>query len=145
MTAGATFVRRTIAAGRRWRDAVRHDDRGNQALAAVLIYPFLLAFVFGLFQTAFYLHARNVAQHAANGAVQTARLEGATDADGVAAAEVRLDAAQGVVIDPAISVTRTPIEVTATIHGAVPSIIPFIPDWSLDQTASGPVERWIEP
>jgi Flp pilus assembly protein TadG len=145
MTFAPAFSRSVRAALRRWRDAARHDERGNQAITAVLVYPILLVFVFGIFQGALYMHARNVAQHAANGAVQAARLEGATDADGVAAAQVRLAAAEGVVLSPTVSVSRSAVEVTVEIRGTVPSKIPLIRGWSLEQTATGPVERWIEP
>lgn len=134
----------TGAAWRRRREEMRHDERGNQALSAVLVYPILLIFVFTIFQGAMYMHARNVVQHAANGAVQAARLEGATDADGAAAAEVRLASAEGVVLNPSVKVSRNALEVTVTIRGTVPSrVLPV--GWSLEQTATGPVERWIEP
>lgn len=138
----AALSRWSSALRSRWTTAVR-SDRGSQAVAAVMIFPLVIMLIFAVLQGAFYFHARNAAQHAANAAVQAARIDGATNADGRAAANARIEAAGAdLLMNPSVSMSRSAGTVTVTVRARVDSMIPGISDWRVTQTAAGAVERF---
>lgn len=120
-------------------------DRGSMVLETLIIYPAVLLLTFAMVQATVFFHARNVARNVANAAVMTARVDGATAEDGVAVGTAQLERAGGasLIRGGAVAVDRGPATVTATVTGSVIAVIPLVPGWSLTQTATGPVERFV--
>jgi Flp pilus assembly protein TadG len=114
-------------------------------LEAIIIWPVILTLVFGIFQTSFWLHARNVAHGAATTAYYEARTVNGTAANAQAAATDAITASGGAIDSPAITVNRTPVTVTVTVTGRTSLIIPGWPGSALSETVTGPVERYIAP
>lgn len=123
----------------RWQ-AVVCDDTGSAAVEQVLATGLLLL-VLGMIVTGGqYWHATHIAQAAATRALEAARAEHATTADGTAQGEASLDALGRTLLrDRTVRVTRTAtevrVEITATAAGLVPLPVRVV--------RSGPVERWV--
>ena len=66
---------------------------------------------------------------------------------GVARAQGFLDDAGGssVLLDSSVSSDRSATEVTITVRGAAPSVLPGVSGFTLTQSASGPLERVTAP
>lgn len=126
----------------RWSILVRSEE-GSSNLSMTMLYPVILLLIFAIMQGALYMHGQNIARHAANGAVQTARIQGGTDAEGRQTAGDRLQAGDGVLSSTSVSISRDATSVTATVSGRVQSMIPLIPDLRVTQSATGPIERWV--
>ncbi|MBO0608274.1 pilus assembly protein [Myceligenerans salitolerans] len=108
----------------------------------MITYPVVLLLVFGMVQGVIYFHAQNVARSVANGAVQAARLETGTVADGYAEAAARLDRGRDVFASVDVVVERGEEVATATVVGLAPSLVPGFRGLRVEQTATGPVERF---
>ena len=120
---------------------MRPRERGLTSTELAVVIPVLIALILVPFQVALWWHARQVADAAANEAVDAAQVATATQQDGEAAAAWFLDAA-GNLTDPQVTVTRTPDTVTVTVTGRAPRLIPGR-DWAVTAVASGPIERFI--
>ena len=116
-------------------------ESGAAAIQGVIVYPVVFLLIFAMVQGAVYFHGDNVARHVANGAVQVARLDGATDADGYAEADARLAQASSALGSPQVHITRTTAQVSATVRGTVATLVPGV-KLTVRQTAVGPVERF---
>ncbi|MBE1877543.1 pilus assembly protein [Myceligenerans sp. TRM 65318] len=108
----------------------------------MITYPVVLLLIFGIVQGVIYFHAQNVARSVANGAVQAARLENGTIADGYAEAAARLDRGRDVFASVEVFVDRDEEVATATVEGLAPSLVPGFRGLRVEQTATGPVERF---
>lgn len=117
-------------------------ERGAASIQTVITYPVVLLLIFAMVQGVIYFHAQNVARSVANGAVQAARLETGTEADGYAEASARLDRGRDVFASVDVVVERGPEVATATVEGLAPSLVPGFRGLRVEQTASGPVERF---
>lgn len=119
------------------------SDRGSQAVTAVIVFPLVIMLIFAVLQGAFYFHARNATQHAANAAVMAARVEGATNADGRTAANARISAAGAdLLMNPRVEISRSADLVTVTVRARVDSMVPGISSWGVASTSSGAVEQF---
>lgn len=103
--------------------------------------PVLIALVLIPFQVALWWHAHQIADAAAQEAVDAAQVATATDDDGIRAAEWFLDAA-GNVDDATVTIIRTPGTISVDVTGRAPRLIPGF-DWHVEAHASGPIERFI--
>ena len=119
----------------------RGQDQGLTSTEVAVLMPVVIALVLVPFQVGLWWHASQVADAAAREAVDVAQVEGATEADGVAAARRFLDAA-GNLTDPEVTVTRTTDTVTVEVTGRAPKLLPGY-DWQVTSQAVGPVERFL--
>lgn len=123
----------------------RRPDRGGSTVQVLVWTTVLFTLALAGVQAVTYGWAYLSARHAADRAVQTARLEGATAAAGQQQAELVLDqAASGTLLSPQVEVTRDGDAATATITGTpvqVPlvSLLPLPP---VQVTVSAPTERF---
>jgi len=108
--------------------------------ASLVILPIVLFAIVGTIQLALVFHARNVATAAAQDALHAAQLEGATEGNGVEAAERTLGLFEGI-DDANISVTKTTTDVTIRVQGSVNVPLDGFFN-SFDVTVTGPVERF---
>ncbi|WP_419704896.1 TadE family protein [Promicromonospora sp. NFX87] len=118
------------------------DERGATSLQTVLTYPIVLMLIFGMVQGVLYFHAQNTAQSVANGAVQAARVEGGSIDSGYAEAAARLVRGRDAFARVDVLVTRGEEMATATVTGLAPSIVPGFLGFQIEQSATGPVERF---
>ena len=117
-------------------------DRGAATAEAVLATPLLLLLVLGIVQFAVWAHATHIAQTAAAQALNTARAEGATAADGHAQARALLaQLGHTVLTNPHITVTRSARTAQARVSGRAEQIVPWL-RLPVRAAADGPVERW---
>jgi Flp pilus assembly protein TadG len=121
------------------------SDRGNSTVQTLMWATLLFTVALLGVQAVTYGWAYLAARHAADRAVQTARLEGATAAAGQAQAEQVLDqAAGGTLLSPQVQVTRDPQTATATVTG-LPVQVPLVsllPLPAVQVSVSAPVERF---
>lgn len=117
------------------------NDAGLTTTEWSMLTGVVLLLILMPIQLAFREHAFQVAQGAARQAVAVAQTRGASDADGVAAAESFL-AAAGNLGHHSVVVTRTVDSVTAEVTGLAPGFVPFV-DLEIAARASGPLERFI--
>lgn len=118
-------------------------ELGLASTELAVLMPVLIALVLAPIQLGLWWHASQVADAAAREAVDAAQVEGATQADGVAAAHRFLDAA-GNLTDRHVTVTRTTDTVTVNVTGTAPRLIPGL-DWQVASVAVGAVERHYSP
>ena len=121
------------------------NERGSATLENIIIWPAVLIFLFGFFQFALWLHARDVAHGAATAAYYEARVLNGTAEAGQAAGAQAIENANGTINGASISVSRTPETVTVTVSGGTSLIVPGWPGSSVSETVTGPVERYVAP
>jgi Flp pilus assembly protein TadG len=119
------------------RDLAR-DDRGEIA-ANTVIAAAVLGLFFLVVQAGLWFNAQQVAAGAARHALDAARVESGTAADGEATAEQFLDQT-GALHDATVTVDRTADTVTVTVTGTAWSPQPFI-HAGVSVTLTAPVER----
>ncbi|WP_448812100.1 TadE family protein [Agromyces bauzanensis] len=123
----------------------RDGERGSATLENVIIFPVVILFIFGVFQAAIWLHARDVAHGAATAAYHAARtLDGSAGA-GHTAGMAAITAANGTVESPNVTVSRTAETVVVTVTGSVSMTVPGFPGSTVSETVTGPVERYVAP
>jgi len=100
--------------------------------------------VFGLVQGALWYHARNVASAAAQEGVRVGRVDGSTLVAGRARAlNFLVDAGGGdVLADSAVRATGDAARITVVVTGRSVSLLPGVGGPRVEQSASGPVERF---
>jgi Flp pilus assembly protein TadG len=120
------------------------EARGSATLEIVVLFPAVLLATFGLVQGALYYHARDVALAAATDGLTAARSRSGTAEEGRNVALTFLRRAGGDDVLPASLVTsdRTGTTAKVTVSGHALSLVPGVPGWDVEQTASGPVERF---
>ncbi len=105
------------------------------------MFPAVLTIILLAFQFGLYLHAAQIAEAAAQEAVEAAQGERATASDGATAAQ-RLLAQLGALRAPEVDVQRTATAVTARVTGRAQQLVPGVP-LGVASTAEGPVERFV--
>lgn len=106
--------------------------------------PAVLLLLFLSIQVAMYSVARSVALNAAQEGLTAARGYNGSAAAGSARAQDFVTRAGGdLLTDTHVSVTRTATQATVTVTGSSLSLVPGL-HWQIRQSATGPVERWIE-
>lgn len=109
-----------------------------------MLFPAVLLATFGLVQGALYYHARDVALAAATDGLTAARSRSGSAEEGRRVATEFLRRAGGDDVLPAsvVHAERTGAAARVTVSGHVLSLVPGVPGWSVEQTATGPVERF---
>lgn len=124
--------------------ALRRGERGSATLESVIVYPVLIIFIFGIFQGAFWFHARNLAHGAATAAYHAARtLDGSAGA-GRAAGMAAIETGNGSIQNPNVTVTRSAETVVVTVTGSTALVVPGFPGSTISETVTGPVERYVQ-
>ena len=120
------------------------ESRGSATLEIVVLFPAVLLATFGLVQGALYYHARDVALAAATDGLTAARSRSGTAEEGRSAAVAFLLRAGGDDVLPAsrVSSERTTTSAKVTVSGRALSLVPGVSGWDVEQSASGPVERF---
>jgi Flp pilus assembly protein TadG len=108
---------------------------------AIVALPLLIV-TFMVIQAALVFHARSMALAAATQGAQVARAYGSSPAAGKNKAEDFLEVIGQGLREPEVRVASSPTDVTVTVTGQAPSIVPFI-TFDISQTASGPIERFV--
>lgn len=122
------------------------DDEGAVGLIELVLYtPLIVLMTFVPIQTAAFLHARNLAQAAAQDAAHAAAAADLSSASaqalGAQAAHRLVDSEQSLTA-VSIAVTRGPTTVTADVRGESLQIIPGV-TWRVHATAEVGVERFV--
>lgn len=117
----------------------RRREKGATSTEVAVLMPVLIALVLVPFQVGLWWHATQVANAAAQEAVDAAQVADADETDGIDAATWLLDRA-GNLQGRHITVTRSADTVTAQVTGTAPRLL-F--DWAVTATATAPVERFI--
>jgi len=102
----------------------------------------LLVVTFMVTQAALVFHARSMALAAATQGANVARAYGSSLAAGKTKAESFLGVVGQGLKEPEVEVTTSGTDVTVTVRGHAPSVIPFM-TFDVSQTASGPIERFV--
>lgn len=119
----------------------RRGEEGMTTSQVAILFPAFLFWLMLIVQYGLWWHAKQVANAAADEAVDAAKIETATGDDGRAAAESYLDQS-GNLTNLVITVVRQPTFVSAEIQGDAPQLVPGI-SWSVTARSEAPVERFI--
>lgn len=123
---------------------MRRDD-GSVAVEYAIVAPIVLAVLFLAIQVAMYSYARSIALTAAQEGLSAARAYDGSAGDGSARAYDFIGRASGDSLSGArVSVNRGGEQATVTVTGRSLSLVPGISGFTVSQTASGPVERFVE-
>lgn len=112
------------ASGRRRKRA--SGDRGSGAAELAVATPLLFLLLLGAVQFAVWEHGTHVAQAAAAEALDAARDDGGTPADGQADAARLLAQIGGVLRNPRVSVTDSGDTVVVTIDATAETVVPAV-------------------
>ncbi|MEV4212574.1 TadE/TadG family type IV pilus assembly protein [Micromonospora sp. NPDC049662] len=127
---------------RRLGARLRADD-GAAAVEFMIVAPVVLALLFLAIQIAEYSYARSIALTAAQQGVDAGRAYTGGPGEAFAAANDFVDQAAGSSLSNTnVQVNAGPEQVSVTVTGLSPSLVPWIPGWNVSQTATGPVERF---
>ena len=122
----------------------QRDDRGSIA-SSLVISATMFLFVMGIIQLGIVLHARNVAEAAAQEAMSTAAAYDGTESSGQSSATQALDTlGPDVLSDRTVEVDRTATTVTVRVTGTALNFLPGISPMIVE-TSTGPVERYVPP
>jgi len=121
----------------------RDGERGSITLENVIVLPAVLLILFGTFQAAFWMNARNVAGAAADAAYSAARAYQAPPGAGEAAAGRVL--ASNRLDDARVIVQKSATTVTVTVTGSIGTIVPGWGGPDVSATRTGPLERVTQP
>lgn len=116
-------------------------DRGSASVETVILLPLVFLLLLALVQGGVWWHARAVALGAATDGARVAAAENSSAGAGIAAASSFVtDAGDGVVVNPAVTGSRSAVRATITVTGQAQALVPF---WNptVTQSASFPVER----
>lgn len=137
LTAGPRVARGRIPRSER-------DRGGSSIVELAILWPVLVAVIFGAVQVATYFTARTVALSAAQLAVSAERRYDATPGAGQERAESYLANSGDWLVDAQVDApVRSDDEVFVTVRGEALSILPGV-TWEIEQTARGTVERFTE-
>jgi hypothetical protein len=105
--------------------------------------PLLLLLILAVIQFAVFEHASEVAQAVASQALASTRTVGGTTTSGRAEATSLLaNVGSGVLINPAVSVTRDATSARVIVTGTSESVIPLV-HLPVTASSSGPLERFV--
>ena len=121
----------------------RRDERGALTLGYVAALPFLFVFVMVIVQASFWFLAREAALAAARQGADAARVLGASQAAGAAAAlAFARQSGRGYLDHPAASSAgSTESTVSVTVTGLAPSLVPGLVV-AVTETVQAPVEEF---
>lgn len=121
-------------------------EAGSSTVEMVILFPLIVILLLGGTQVAVWFYGRQVAQSAAQSGARAASSLGAASDSGRSAAEKFLAETGGGLSEVAIGEDATADQVTVTVRGKVPAVIP-LPGFSPVVTASStrPVEHFTAP
>lgn len=122
--------------------SARRRGRKSGAVTAELVVatPLLLLLISLIVQYALYEHAEQIAQSAAQEAVTVTRLQGGTIAAGQQQGQDVLSTLNnGLLVSPAIAITRTSTQARVEVSGYSEQLLPFL-RLAVDAVAVAPVE-----
>lgn len=120
----------------------KRDESGAAATEVALLTPLLLLILMLIVQFALWEHATHVAKAAALEGVGSARLEGASVADGERRANVMLDQlGDRLITGTHVTVTRTATVATVSVTGTVQEVVPGM-HLPVKATSTAPVEAF---
>ncbi|MBQ0953797.1 MULTISPECIES: TadE family protein [Streptomyces] len=129
-----------------WRRRRRADDRGDASIQMAIVFPFVLLATIAVIQASMWYYARQIALTAAREGVTAARTYQAGPADGTARARQVLERTAGDSLrSVSVSARSDGERVRVQVSGTAQSMIPGVPGLTITQSASGPVERWVQP
>ena len=122
------------------------DERGTASLAqTVLVAPALLFALMLIVQFGLLFHAQNVAENAAQeGAAAGRRFDGSQAGAAERARMFLAELGPRMLTHRTVTAQRTPETASVTVTGTVISLMPGL-DLRVEETASGPVERYVPP
>lgn len=124
----------------RLRERLR-DDSGQSIVGMVTLFPLFIVIVFGFVQASMFYHAQTVAHSAAAAAYQASRTIGGTSQAGQGAAQKVMGRHSDVLLGGGVEVSRSANQVTVTVTGQAPRLVPLWPAPQIEQRVSGPAER----
>ncbi|MFF4104305.1 TadE family protein [Streptomyces sp. NPDC001903] len=112
-----------------------------------IVFPFVILVTVAVVQAAMWVHARNIALTAAREGVAAARTYQAPESAGAARARETLGRIAGDSLRASTVSTAgsSATEVSVTVTGSAPSMLPGLSGLSVSQSASAPRERWTAP
>jgi Flp pilus assembly protein TadG len=119
-------------------------ERGSVSLQGVILYPVFILLIFGILQTAFWMHAQNIAQSAASAGYAGAKAFNSSSDAGQSGAYNVLAGTTDTLRNQNVQVARSATSVTVTVTGTGPSIVPGWGGPAVKATVSGPLERWVD-
>jgi Flp pilus assembly protein TadG len=118
------------------------NEAGSATTELAIVMPALLLLIMLIVQFALWYHAQTVAVAAAQDGVRTARIQGATAADGEKSSRAFLAQAGGRLVEaPAVSANRGPDNVRVEVHATVVSVVPGL-HLAIDEEAQAPLEQF---
>ena len=121
----------------------RAAEDGSVSTELVVVTPVLLLLFLAVVQFALWQHAQHVAEAAAQRGAESARVEGGTNVQGQDVAQSAIQQiGGGLLVSPAVSVTRAGGVVTVQVSGTAQQVVPFL-SLGVSATAQGPVERFV--
>ncbi|MGW4559362.1 TadE family protein [Streptomyces sp. NPDC004365] len=127
--------------GYRWR-----DDRGDTSIQMAIVFPFVLLATVAVIQASMWYYARQIALTAAREGLTAARAYQSSPAAGASQARNVLERTAGDSLRGySVSVSSNGQRVRVQVSGTALSMIPGVPGLQVNQTASGPQERWVNP
>jgi Flp pilus assembly protein TadG len=133
---------------RRWRGAGGDDEKedGSSIVELVIVFPALLLLVMMTIEFGIWMHARHLAQAAADDGLARAQQLNGTQALGQAEAQASLNrlAATMFTGTPTVTATRDDIAGTASviIDATTVSVVPFF-TLTVHERVSGPIEKFV--
>lgn len=116
-------------------------DRGSSSVEIVVLLPLVFLLLFAMVQGGLWFHARAIALGAAQEGARVAAAESSSAAAGITVATSFVaDAGNGVVLNPAVTGSRSATTATISVTGQAQSLVPFL-NPAIAQSASFPVER----
>lgn len=109
----------------------------------VILAPVLMLVCMLIVQTGLYWHAKSVAEASAQeGAAAGRRFDGTEGAARAEALKYLEALGPKMLTGRSVEVNRGPQQVEVTVRGDVISLVPGM-SWSVEESASGPVERYV--
>ncbi|WP_051942979.1 TadE/TadG family type IV pilus assembly protein [Streptacidiphilus rugosus] len=118
----------------------KRTEAGALSLELAILAPVVMLLLFTIVQAGFYYYARDAALTAAQQGVETARLRGATLADGETQTWDLLSRTGGSITGPAVTGSDSGQLVTITVTGQVPCWLPGV-SFTVSQTATAAKEQ----
>jgi TadE-like protein len=127
------------------RDAGRCRGDAGSVGARFVAFGFTMAVIFGLLQWGLYWHASQLANAAAEDGARRAQYRSATLDDGALVARRTLAGATGggLLSDVTVTATAVGTDVTVTVEGNVPQLVPVPLPRRVVASSTGPKERFV--
>jgi Flp pilus assembly protein TadG len=127
----------------RARGTGHSSDDGSSIVELVIVFPALLLVVMMTIEFGIWMHARHVAQAAADdGLARAQQLNGTADLGRAEAQTALIRLAGTMLANPSVIATRDRTTASVTIDATSISVVPFF-TLTVHERVSGPVERFV--